>query len=160
MSSVSSLRLPLLRLKVKIQTLSAEAGIIRLQERRALVRHRRWADRHPEVPGRGFCSAYEDLRAHRRSAVGGEARASLLAYGFLRGRPYAQLEARVDPKGLPDLDHARSIAARFAGGNFSPATWDAWVVAANAHLDAQAQAAAPVVEAVTEKAKEKVDALA
>jgi hypothetical protein len=49
-----------------------------------------------------YCSEYEELRRHRQGIVGNEARASLLAYGFLRGRPYAAMEARVNDGNAPD----------------------------------------------------------
>jgi len=70
------------QLKVKIKTLASEAGHIRLEETR--------------THGALRC----DLADHRRGVVRREARCSLLAYGFLRGRPYLTIEAentRVTP---------------------------------------------------------------
>lgn len=60
-------------LKVKVKSLAAEARIIRREERR-----------NPELRG--------DLAAHRREVVRKEARHSLLAYGYLRGRSYRAME--------------------------------------------------------------------
>ena len=64
------------QLKMKICSLAAEARIIRREETK-------W---------RGDSSVRSSLRKHRTGVVRREARASQLAYGFLRGRRYAQLE--------------------------------------------------------------------
>ncbi len=62
-------------LKVKVKTLAAEAKIIRHAERQATSADRRCA-----------------LAEHRRTVVRSEARSSLLAYGYLRGRAYRSME--------------------------------------------------------------------
>lgn len=59
---------------MKIKSLAAEAAIIRFEERRT----------------KGDLRA--SLRNHRVEVVRQEQRSSLLAYGLLRGRSYAQLE--------------------------------------------------------------------
>lgn len=64
------------QLKMKICALSAEARIIRKEEKK-------W---------RGDSKVRNSLRNHRTSVVRREARCSQLAYGFLRGRRYIQLE--------------------------------------------------------------------
>jgi len=69
-------------LRVKIKSLAAEARIIRHEERRA---------RQHDVDG-APSSIFWGLRYHRTQNVRDEARASLLAYGFLRGRAYARME--------------------------------------------------------------------
>jgi len=61
-------------LKVKIKSLAAEALIIRKEERR-----------HKGLTRFG-------LHQHRVMEVRQEARAAILAYGFLRGRSYEQME--------------------------------------------------------------------
>lgn len=63
-------------LKVKIKSLAAEAHIIRREEKRH----------------RGEVRA--GLHFHRIGPVRNEARATLLAYGFLRGRPLALIEPK------------------------------------------------------------------
>lgn len=63
-------------LKVKIKSLAAEAAIIRKEERR----HRG--------------DTRTGLYLHRVNDVRYEARAALLAYAFLRGRPLARVEAK------------------------------------------------------------------
>jgi hypothetical protein len=85
-------------LKVKIMSLAAEARIIRHEERRAWDNHAaRKRLRSSNAPCRhkvGDRILYLELKAHRRGVVRDEARASLLAYGFLRGRAYRQLERK------------------------------------------------------------------
>ena len=64
-------------LKMKICSLAAEAKIIGKEEKK-------W---------RRDSNVRASLRAHRTGIVRREARHSLLAYGFLRGRRYGQLES-------------------------------------------------------------------
>lgn len=73
-------------LKVKIKSLAAEAGIIRLEERRARK-----------------CDQLRcELHEHRVKDVRREQRHSLLAYAFLRGVPYAKVEPKVGKEGVPE----------------------------------------------------------
>lgn len=67
-------------LKVKLKSLAAEARIIRQEEAR---------NKHMRL----------GLMAHRRDVVRPEARATHLAYSFLRGKRYADIErhVRTDP---------------------------------------------------------------
>lgn len=62
-------------LKVKIKSLTAEAKIIRSEERK----NKR---------------ARAGLSGHRRGIVRTAARHTLLAYGFIRGRKYSDMEAK------------------------------------------------------------------
>jgi hypothetical protein len=62
-------------LKVKIKSLAAEAKIIRTEERR----NKR---------------ARAGLAEHRKHTVRDEARHTLLAYGFIRGRRYTEIEPK------------------------------------------------------------------
>lgn len=63
------------QLKVKIKSLAAESRIIRLE-----------ASRTKNL------SAKNDMSNHRTGIVRSEARWSLIAYGFLRGRKYSDIE--------------------------------------------------------------------
>lgn len=65
-------------LRVKIKSLAVEATIIRKEERRAKLR--------------GDRDTFWSLRAHRTYDVRRESRASLLAYGYLRGIEYRKIE--------------------------------------------------------------------
>lgn len=70
-------------LRIKILSLQAEARIIRREEARWVTKDGRRD--HPVRMG---------LMAHRKQEVRPEQRAALLAYAFLRGRRYRQLEAK------------------------------------------------------------------
>ena len=101
---------------MKVKSLAAEAHIIRLEERKALGR------RVPDT------AVYVSLRTHRVCDVRREQRSSLLAYGFLRGRPYASIEkpAATNP---PDWVRVRKIASKFHGWYWldtDTAALDAW----------------------------------
>jgi len=65
-------------LKIKIKSLAEEARIIRREEKR--------------FPG--WHGTRTGLYLHRVQVVRREARAALLAYGFLRGRRYERIEAK------------------------------------------------------------------
>lgn len=67
-------------LKVKIKSLAAEAAIIRREERGC----------YDKRPG----TLWDGLNHHRRHDVRREARAALLAYGFLRGVAYSAIEGK------------------------------------------------------------------
>lgn len=107
-------------LKVKIKSLAAESGIIRLEERRSLgrrlsdVKYDRDGNVRPmwrEFIGRDD-ALYTSLRQHRVIEVRQEQRSSLLAYAFLRGRDYRQCECpAADNK--PDLDRVMSLVKKF-----------------------------------------------
>lgn len=90
-------------LKVKIKSLAAEAKIIRQEERKWLHSARRLQSRITSEPNCGpglstrlsrACDLLGGLGRHRKFDVREESRASLLAYGFLRGRRYSQMEAK------------------------------------------------------------------
>ena len=79
-------------LKVKIKSLAEEARIIRKEENK----------RGPLWWG---------LRLHRTGIVKSEARAALLAYGFLRGLTYRQIEANT--KFAPDWARVKKLVDRY-----------------------------------------------
>jgi hypothetical protein len=80
-------------LKVKIKSLSAEARIIRLEE------------------GRSRGELRFLLRQHRRREVRSESRASLIAYGYLRGRSYTCVEPGA--KGRPDWSAVQRMVKKY-----------------------------------------------
>jgi hypothetical protein len=82
-------------LKVKIKSLAAEAGIIRLEERRA------------RRDDRLRCELHE----HRVGIVRSEQRHSLLAYAFLRGRSYAAAEPKAAK--APDWTRVAKLVEKF-----------------------------------------------
>lgn len=81
-------------LKVKLKTLTEEARIIRKEEFRAYDTNLR-----------------NELVAHRRGPVRSEARATHVAYGFLRGRDYAQVEGRA--YSAPNWSKVESMVKRY-----------------------------------------------
>ena len=81
-------------LKVKIKSLAAESKIIRKEEFRAPSQYER-----------------NNLALHRRGIVRSTARHSLLAYGFLRGRSYAQMEGKAFSP--PNWDQVRKDVEKF-----------------------------------------------
>lgn len=102
-------------LKVKIKSLAAESRIIRKEERKALGSGR-WALKAQKTTGEveAEYERYNRLRHHRVHAVRDEARASLLAYGFLRGKAYGQVEHKQGTPG-PILSKAAGMAKRLGG---------------------------------------------
>lgn len=117
-------------LKIKIKTLAAEAAIIRHEERAALLR----GQEHAKL-SHGENDEYHELYGHRKEIVRPVARHNLLAYGFLRGVPYARMEAantRVDP----DWSRVKKLVWRFDDpqkGLTAPG-WEKWKAAAEEHL--------------------------
>ena len=86
-------------IKVKILSLAAEAKIIRKQEQKARAH--------------GNLSLRVGLAVHRRGIVRHEARHAQLAYGFLRGRSYKQMEATCRPGNKPDFNKVKSSIERY-----------------------------------------------
>lgn len=82
-------------LKIKIMSLAAEAKIIRREERR-------WY---------GSSGTRSGLRNHRVFEVRSEARAAQVAYAFVRGRTYAQLER--SPLTTPRWDRVLTLVRRY-----------------------------------------------
>jgi hypothetical protein len=86
-------------IKVKIKSLAAEAKIIRREESKA----RTHGNRRLRM----------GLADHRRGIVRTEARHALLAYGFLRGRPYKSMEAKCHPGSAPDFKKVRTSIEKY-----------------------------------------------
>ncbi len=89
-------------LKIKLKSLAAEAKIIRKEEKRAKSQ-----------------SIRESLYRHRIDVVRYEARHTNIAYGFLRGRTYAQIET--NPKTPPNWDKIRRMIEKY--GTHIPPFW-------------------------------------
>lgn len=115
-------------LKVKLISLGDEARTIRRMENQGRRRRPTEADVRPEltvVDGKPFGTQkrprvdyrYRDWRAglaaHRRFEVRPESRVTHLAYGFLRGRKYHQIEQRADPSTPVRWDRVRQLVARY-----------------------------------------------
>ena len=81
-------------MKVKVKSLAAEARIIRHEEKRS-----------KDV------KQQSSLHLHRTGVVREEARAALIAYGFIRGKKFSAIEPRA--KSLPSISRVEEIALRF-----------------------------------------------
>lgn len=91
-------------LKIKVVSLAAEAVLIRREER-AMKRRKSAAAAEARV----------GLRLHRVHVVRPEARAACLAYAFLRGRAYRQVEAKAHS--LPDWPRVAKLVERYCEGD-------------------------------------------
>lgn len=78
-------------LKIKSKSLAAEASIIRSEENKILNRIEDLSDLQKPVDR--LQEKYVSLRTHRVSNVRNEARATFLARGYIKGYPYAAVEA-------------------------------------------------------------------
>jgi hypothetical protein len=97
---------------VKLKALAAEARIIRGEEHRARKGWRRLAKKQIGPDAQAALHAeFDSLHRHRTYDVRTESRATLLAYAFLRRRPYARTEA--SSRKVP-LDRVANIALRFS----------------------------------------------
>lgn len=110
-------------LSIKIKSLAAEAVIIRKDENRYRAQSKReprvidgkdtWASVHVD----GQCASvprttWLGLKSHRRRDVRNEARAALLAFGFLRGTPYRAMEAKCWEE--PDWPRVAAIVSKYS----------------------------------------------
>ena len=93
-------------LKVKIKALAAEARIIRFQERKSVGDIR------------------SALSNHRRGDVRRAARETLLAYGYLRGRTYAQVEASTNS--TPNWKRVAAMVKRYGPFSYDPTPLEDW----------------------------------
>ncbi len=78
------------KLKIKLKSLADESRIIKREERKALT-HGRWGRSHeePNIMNEGY-RTYQSLYRHRKDGVGSESRATLIAYAFIRNRPFPE----------------------------------------------------------------------
>lgn len=104
-------------LRIKIQSLALEAVAIRRAE--AKFKKRR---------GEKSRAIFWGLRSHRTVDVRNEARAAILASGFLRGTPYLKMERCCRPKHDPDWKRVEQLALKYGGGDAADvkARLDAW----------------------------------
>lgn len=97
-----------LYLKIKIKSLAEEARIIRKEENK-----QRELRKNPVYPREKRAETYFwGLRAHRHNDVGIEQRATLLAYGFLNGKSYAQIEGN-SFRTEPAWDRVRAMIRKY-----------------------------------------------
>lgn len=78
------------QLKIKLKSLATESRYIKQAEQKAL-RHGRFGKKHEEVEAleEGY-KTYNALYRHRKDKVGTESRATLIAYAFIRNKPFPE----------------------------------------------------------------------
>lgn len=86
-------------LKVKIKSLAAEAKIIRLEENKIMNK---------------ASDTYTELYLHRVVSVRMEARAAQLAYAYLKGYKYKDLEDPNTTKKKPDANRVWKLIKRYS----------------------------------------------
>lgn len=85
-------------LKVKVKSLAAEARIIRKEENKAKASYRYLKNKQGcEEDYRKARATWEGLQHHRKVDVRQEARASQLAYAFIRNKAFKYVEASTQP---------------------------------------------------------------
>lgn len=108
-------------LKIKAKSLAEEGRIIRLEERKQGPRHKLVEYRRPSgkvVLKRikvhdGHPDVRQSLREHRIRVVRPEARATHLAYGFLRGLGYRQVEKTVREDNEPNWSRVVQLVSKY-----------------------------------------------
>lgn len=100
-------------LKIKIMSLAAEARIIRAEERKWPRERDIPKDQREEPLQQARWRTREQLAAHRKFDVRTEARSALLAYGFLRGRAYRQIEQSCYED--PNSNRITELVCKFGG---------------------------------------------
>ena len=113
-------------LKIKIKSLAAEAKIIRKEENKSKY-------------FRG------ELEVHRKGTVRSECRHTLIAYGFLRDRPYAIVEPACKAK--IDWDKVEAMVKRYGvcwTDDLSTDTWRQEIAKQEARFKIWKKSAAPV----------------
>lgn len=98
-------------LKVKIKSLAEEAKIIRKEEKGP----------HNDRDEYGHSPRQMGLQLHRTGTVRREARHALLAYGFIRGRKYSQMEAKCEFP--PDWESVKRMVVKYGLQGYG---WKLW----------------------------------
>lgn len=98
------------RLKVKILSLEAESKIIRLQEQQVLSNPKK-IKKDGVIQTEVDMDKYVSLRNHRIYDIRKEQRSAFLAYGYVRGREYKQIEQPNSSE--PDWGRVAEIVKKF-----------------------------------------------
>lgn len=118
-------------MRVRIKELAQEAKFIKHEEQKLKARSKT----EYNVIDSSKLDEYNRLRYHRIIDVRGFARASLIAYAFLKEKPYASVEHNTPLKSRPhDFDmislrkQVGRLATKFGGENFEDEV-DRWLKA-------------------------------
>lgn len=114
-------------LKIKIKSLAAEQSMIRHEEHKAKSAYRYAKEKQGlERQYEQNHSEFWGLRNHRVNDVRPEARAALVAYGFLRGKKYNQIE-KPDKYNPPNWEKVKRLVAKYGPTNARPIVGDSLV---------------------------------
>lgn len=100
-------------LKVKIKSLAAEAVIIKREE----AKWKQFAYTDPQTNFAAKHPMFWSLRQHRLQDVRKECRHATIAYGYLRGRAYKQIEAKCHE--APIWSRVADIVINFSGYKYA-----------------------------------------
>ena len=109
-------------LKIKVVSLAAEARLIRKDERKQLKWARAAAQNNAYGKGAEYAQyhykVFFGLQAHRKIDVRQESRASNLAYGFLKGRKFSEIERVSHNKNTnpPNWTKVKNLVQRYGEG--------------------------------------------
>ncbi len=101
-------------LKIKLKSLAAEAVIIREEEKKYRFERTADGEMKPSAEGSLRRQIFWGLREHRIKDVREESRSASLAYGFLRGRRYRQIEATSYV--APNWKRVETLVLKYAHG--------------------------------------------
>lgn len=104
-----------LLLRVKIKSLTEETKIIRHEEKLAKWKAKAARARSKQESENKHLHHFGKLEEHRKIALRKEARATYLAYGFLRGKPMSQIEAFSYVQ--PDWERVERMALKYWEGD-------------------------------------------
>jgi hypothetical protein len=115
-------------LRVKAESLEAESRIIRNHENDRLEKAviARYLGKDPTYHEK----IYRGLNSHRRNELRKEARSTNIAYGFLKGKTYREIETLAYVQ--PDWERVKTLAGKYSEDDTETfnAKWAQWISAA------------------------------
>jgi hypothetical protein len=103
-------------LKIKVTSLAAEAKLIRKDELRYKQQARNAQQYNPDGKGAEYAQEHKaifwGLRQHRQG-LSPESRAANIAYGFLKGRRYLEVENKVKPGNEPNWNRVQVLVKKY-----------------------------------------------
>jgi len=119
-------------LKVKVLSLAEEAKIIRRLEKRRLKYARKDKKEHKNSDLN--YQIYFGLRSHRIFNVRNEARAAHLAYGYLKGLNFQQMEQKTYSNNQPNWNRVKKLVDSYTGPDINKSkllNYNEWVKGCN-----------------------------
>lgn len=125
-------------LKIKIKSLADESRTIRKEE----LRLRTLMRNEPAQRTAQNSGTREGLHLHRVKIVREASRASLLAYGYLRGRKYSVIEGNRTGN-WPPLAEIRRLVVKYGGSEVAPDAIKQWWLAKDQSTAKQSECVTP-----------------